>query len=758
MRVNRYHDADGDGVGILIEGNEITNVRENGNHSDCLQAVWVGDHMIYRRNYVHDNRCQGFFIKDQASSVNTVVAEDNLMLRNDMACDGASGCGQPSIFQLFGPMTDLTVRRNTIWTPGGGSPTTLRDNGWSGSRIFDSNVISRPWSDTSAPFGSGYTSTNNVSQGGTEGSWPSTGFTTVSSPAFANAAADDYRTNDGRGVTWAPANQVYGPGDSGNPPPPPDTTAPETTITSGPADPSTSTSASLAFTSNETGSTFACKLDGGAYAACTSPKAYSGLSTGSHTFSVRATDAAGNTDATAATWTWTVNAPADTTPPNTTISSGPSNPTTSTSASFAFSSSESGSTFECKLDSAAYAACTSPKSYSGLSTGSHTFSVRATDAAGNTDASPATQTWTINAPSDTTAPDTTIGSGPNGLTNDATPSFAFTSTEAGSTFACRVDSGAWNACTSPWTTPALGDGDHTVSVRATDAAGNTDATPATRSFTVDTTAPTTTITSAPPALSLSNSGSVTFTVNDSGATSQCRLDGGAWTACTSPYQVSGLGIGSHTVDVRSTDRVGNVESPGASVSWTVVLPVAPLAGEAAGPTVTLTAPTANSSVTKTARFAATATSGSPVKRVEFWIDGKRVATDTSAPYKAKVDVSRVHPGTHTMSARAFDAAGKAASTGALVKVGRTATGRVRAVDAGARARAAMLATAVAGPDSTRLAGHAPKGRKLKATLARCDDPTATIVDRPAMRADGRGALGAMREAAGLCVVGLFVRR
>ena len=50
---------------MLIEGNEITNVRENGNHSDCLQTVWVGDHLIFRKNYLHDNRCQGFFVNDQ---------------------------------------------------------------------------------------------------------------------------------------------------------------------------------------------------------------------------------------------------------------------------------------------------------------------------------------------------------------------------------------------------------------------------------------------------------------------------------------------------------------------------------------------------------------------------------------------------------------------------------------------------------------------------------------------------------------------
>jgi hypothetical protein len=97
--------------------------------------------------------------------------------------------------------------------------------------------------------------------------------------------------------------------------------------------------------------------------------------------------------------------PADTTPPNTTISSAPANGT-STSASVAFSASESGSRFECKLDAAAYAACVSPKAYSGLGTGSHTVSVRAIDAAGNVDASPATASWTVSA---TAPPATPIG-------------------------------------------------------------------------------------------------------------------------------------------------------------------------------------------------------------------------------------------------------------------------------------------------------------------------------------------------------------
>jgi hypothetical protein len=91
----------------------------------------------------------------------------------------------------------------------------------------------------------------------------------------------------------------------------------------------------------------------------------------------------------------------DTTPPDTTITEGPSGIVTSTSAEFKFTSTESGSSFACSLDGAAYQSCTSPKSYSGLDAEGHTFSVRATDPAGNTDPTPATRSWTVSAPSGT---------------------------------------------------------------------------------------------------------------------------------------------------------------------------------------------------------------------------------------------------------------------------------------------------------------------------------------------------------------------
>ena len=168
-----------------------------------------------------------------------------------------------------------------------------------------------------------------------------------------------------------------------------DQTAPQTTISSGPPTRTASTSASLVFSSSESGSTFECKLDAGAYAACSSPRALSGLAVGFHSFSVRATDVAGNVDATPATRSWIV----DQTAPQTTISSGPPARTASTSANLVFSSSESGSTFECKLDAGAYAACSSPRALSGLAVGFHSFSVRAIDVAGNVDATAATRSW-----------------------------------------------------------------------------------------------------------------------------------------------------------------------------------------------------------------------------------------------------------------------------------------------------------------------------------------------------------------------------
>ncbi len=169
-----------------------------------------------------------------------------------------------------------------------------------------------------------------------------------------------------------------------------DNTPPDTMLTSTPPGVSPE-SATFQFAASEADATFECSLDGGAYAACASPKSYGGLAPGAHTFAVRAIDAVGNADATPASYSWTV---VDTTPPETTITDGPSGTVTSTGGSFSFTATEPG-TFACSLDGAAYAGCSSPQAFSGLAVGTHTFAVEATDAAGNADPTPATGTWTI---------------------------------------------------------------------------------------------------------------------------------------------------------------------------------------------------------------------------------------------------------------------------------------------------------------------------------------------------------------------------
>jgi hypothetical protein len=94
---------------------------------------------------------------------------------------------------------------------------------------------------------------------------------------------------------------------------------------------------------------------------------------------------------------------------------------------------------------------------------------------------------------ETTPPSVNIASGPapGSVTKDATPTFTFSSDEAGVTFACRMDSTPSQACPSPYTPSTLSNGPHVLYVRAIDAAGN-QSTTRSRSFTVDTVAPTVT--------------------------------------------------------------------------------------------------------------------------------------------------------------------------------------------------------------------------------------------------------------------------
>lgn len=159
------------------------------------------------------------------------------------------------------------------------------------------------------------------------------------------------------------------------------------------------------FSSNEDPNvTFECSLDGAAYALCATPFTAPTLTDGTHSFDVRAVDAAGPDPTPASSGTFEV----DTTAPNTAIDSGPDPESDSTSARISFFGIGADvASFECKLDAENWRTCTPPASYSDLAVGTHVFSVRAVDDVGNRDPSEATVTFKVTAkPVQASAPPT----------------------------------------------------------------------------------------------------------------------------------------------------------------------------------------------------------------------------------------------------------------------------------------------------------------------------------------------------------------
>ena len=158
------------------------------------------------------------------------------------------------------------------------------------------------------------------------------------------------------------------------------------------------------------------------------------------------------------------------------------------------------------------------------------------------------------------------------MVTGSTATLTFSSTAADlASFECRLDAGAYTACTSPKDYSNIGDGTHTVAVRAVDDVGNT-GDPAERTFTVDTTAAAVTV--DPVAVSGSTA-TVTFSSPaDDVARFECRLDTDTYATCTSPHQLTGLAAGAHTVAVRAIDGTGNV-GPAATREFTIADSPAP---------------------------------------------------------------------------------------------------------------------------------------------------------------------------------------
>ena len=113
-------------------------------------------------------------------------------------------------------------------------------------------------------------------------------------------------------------------------------------------------------------------------------------------------------------------------------------------------------------------------------------------------------------------------------------------------------------------------------------------------------------------------------------------------------------------------RVYNVALTQAQIQSDMATPLIPPSGDSTPPTVSLTAPAANATVSGTVNLTANASDNVGVVGVQFLVDGSPVGTeDTTAPYSFAWDSSGAANGSHTVQASARDAAGNTTVTPAI---------------------------------------------------------------------------------------------
>ncbi len=438
-----------------------------------------------------------------------------------------------------------------------------------------------------------------------------------------------------------------------------DTVAPPTPAVTGPS--GTGNTSTLTWTwPSESGATSTCQLVragvAGAPSACTSgqPVTLSGDAT--YSLQVTVTDAAGNASPTGSSAVYS----RDGTPPAAPVVLSPPSPSSTPMPTFTFTA-EAGVATACRVTHNGALVqdwtpgCTSPRvvDLTGAPDGGYLLEARATDAAGNTGAVGASLPYVL----DTVSPDAPVVTLAPGPSQNSRPTVTWTG-EAGAVATCRLvfngtARAASTTCTSPWQPTLDADGQWSVRVRLSDAAGNRSPFGNSGSYVLDTTPPVAPVVT-PPASPGRNPSPSWSAVVEPGTTTECRTSGAGsvltdWTRCALPYttDLSGVPDGSYSLAVRATDAVGLV-SPVGSASYLMdrTAPAAPVfvnppSSPARGRALTFTF-TAEAGATSTCRL----TSGLTV-----------VSPDTTCTSPLAVSLAGLPDGSYTLSARATDAAG-----------------------------------------------------------------------------------------------------
>jgi hypothetical protein len=321
----------------------------------------------------------------------------------------------------------------------------------------------------------------------------------------------------------------------------------------------------IGFSADEPGAAFECSLDGGAYAACSPPVGYTGLAVGSHTFSVRATDAVGNTDTTPASHAWTI--------ASSVVSCGSQVTVGASADAWVDQSSRdqnkgTDSTLKVRTKNGAanvraLLQFNLPVAPAGCTVGTATLRVYSDSAVnGRTlQVLQVTGPWTENSVTWVNQPGTigaaattTSGTGWKQWTVTAMVNAMYGGTNNG--FLIKDATENHN-------------GGFEQAFHSREKGVDTPQLVITFVPVVDTTAPNTTIGSGPAATTTDTSATITFSASEADVVYQCRLDGGAWTWCVSPRSYTGLTVGTHTFEVRALDPAGNADPTPAVHSWSI---------------------------------------------------------------------------------------------------------------------------------------------------------------------------------------------
>ncbi|ADI84783.1 Ig-like domain-containing protein [Geobacter sulfurreducens] len=191
----------------------------------------------------------------------------------------------------------------------------------------------------------------------------------------------------------------------------------------------------------------------------------------------------------------------------------------------------------------------------------------------------------------------------------------------------------------------------------------------------DTAAPTVAVSAPANGATVSGTVTVSATASDNvGVTKVEFMVNGtvASTVTTAPYSYSWntttSANGTYTLTAKAYDAAGNI-GQSTSVSVTVNNQI----GDTTAPTVSITSPANNATVKGSITVSASASDNVKVTKVEFYLDNVLKRTDTSSPFTYSLNTTSVSDGTHTLTAKAYDAAGNIGETTVTVKVANDAT-------------------------------------------------------------------------------------